>query len=238
MVTKGVSAVLVAVSVFVVSETSEAAETGFFAGVDISAGIAGGSSDTTTGGAPFGGGGTVYNVNFGNTFGIGGHIGYRISPELSTYLSYEHISGSIKWNADFAVGLSSRFEGRADSDVIMANLAYHFPLSPATSLRTSGGVGGTFNTIKNVDEWSSSGIYGARLADATTPSLAAEIGAGIEHRISPAVLVGLTASVGYSGRFETGRSRGNGLGVVEYINAYIFNDVWRGSLGLSLTADF
>ena len=50
-------------SVFMFFVTSPATvladETGFFAGLDVLGGIAGGSSDTTNGGAPFAGGGVV-----------------------------------------------------------------------------------------------------------------------------------------------------------------------------------
>jgi hypothetical protein len=212
-----------------------AQDTGFFAGLDVSGGVASGSSGTTDGGAAFAGGGVVDNVDFGETVGVGGHIGYRFSPSLSASLSYRHIRGSVSWDADFpVVGVASAFEGTAVSNVAMGNLAYDVALSDATTLRATAGLGLSFNALSGVVETDKpSGIFLSDVADHTRISPAAQIGAGIEHKFTPNVALSLNASVDYSGGFGTGDTRSGNLGVTP-ITPYKIDDVWRASLGASI----
>src|SRR5690554_2854137 len=116
---------LLAASLFPLSASAE--DIGLFGGLDLSGGVASGSSGTTNGGNPVAGGGIVENVEFGNTVGIGGHVGYRFDPAWSAFLSYQHVRGDVSWDAVFPLfGVTSNFDGTAISNVVLANLAYDF----------------------------------------------------------------------------------------------------------------
>lgn len=133
--------------------TAMAGEDEFFAGLDLLGGVASGSSSTRDGGAPFAGGGVVDEVRFGGTTGIGGHMGYRFAPDLAVSISYQHIRGDIGWNANFPLyGVSSGFEGTATSDAVIGSIAYETPLSDATVVRGTAGLGISFNSLSGVGE--------------------------------------------------------------------------------------
>ena len=216
-----------------------AGDTGFFAGLDLSGGAAFGSSETTDGGAPWAGGGVVGNVEFHGAFGIGGEIGYRFDPVLSAFVSYLHSQGGVSWDADFpAFGVASHFEGTAASDAVMANLGYDFALSGDTTLSASAGIGLSFNTLSGVVETvEASGQFLADVAARTRVSPAAQLGAGIRHRLTPSAILGLDAALSYNGGFATGNTRSGNLGVTA-INPYEIDDVWRARLGASLRFEF
>jgi hypothetical protein len=201
--------------------------------------MATGSSNTSNGGAPFAGGGVVNDLRFGDTTGIGGHIGYRVDPALSAFISYQHIRGDIEWNANFPlVGASSDYEGSAISDAIMGNVAYELPLSDVISVRATAGLGITFNTLSGIVETDkATGIFLADVANHTKIAPIAQIGTGIRYKITPNVALGLDASFAYSGGFETGDTRTGNLGVTD-INPYKINDVWRANLGVSIGLEF
>lgn len=218
---------------------SALADSGFFAGLDLSGGIAFGSSKTTDGGALWAGGSVVDNVKFGNSIGIGGHAGYRFDPALSGFISYRHVRGDVSWDAAFpALNVASQFKGNAVSHIIMGNLAYEFPLSDMTSIRTGAGLGLALNSLSKVVETDlGSGSFLADVADNTRISPAARISAGIRHSFAPNAVLGLDASVSYTGSFETGSTRSGNLGITP-IGAYRIDDVWRTDLTASIRYDF
>lgn len=112
-----------------------------------------GSSSTKNGGWAVAGGGVVENVKFGGTVRIGGHVGYRFNPALSVFISYQHVRGDVSWDANFPmIGQASRFSGSATSDAILGNVAYDLPLSNATTVRATAGLGLTFNSLSGVVE--------------------------------------------------------------------------------------
>lgn len=221
-----IAPVLIATSLVPVSALAK--DIGFFAGLDLSGGMASGSSKTTDGGASWAGGGVVDNVKFGNAAGIGGHAGYRFAPALSGFISYQYIRGDVSWDAAFLMlGVASDFKGAAISNVIMGNLAYDFALSDTTSIRASAGVGLSFNSLSNVVETDlGTGLFLSDVADHTRISPAARISAGIQHKIAANAVLGLDASVSYMGGFETGNTRSGNLGVTP-ITPYKIDDVWR-----------
>jgi len=214
-------------------------EDGVFAGLDILGGMASGSSSTTNGGAPIAGGGVVDNVKFGNTVGIGGHIGYRFDPARSVFISYQHIRGDIGWNANFPLyGVSSRFDGTAISNAILGNVAYEIPLSGATAIRTTAGLGLTFNTLSGLVETDvATGLFLANPAAHTKISPIAQIGVGLRHKIAASTTLALDSTIAYAGGFETGKTRTGNLGVTE-INPYKIDDVWRANLAASIRFKF
>lgn len=212
-----------------------AQDSGFFAGLDVSGGWAFGSSDTTNGGAAFAGGGVVDNVRLGETVGVGGHIGYRLDPALSAFVSYQHVRGDVSWDAAFPLfGVTSDFKGDAISHMIMGNLAYDWTLSDATSIRASAGLGVSINSLSGVVETDrGTGVFLADVANRSRTGPTAQIGAGIQRKITTHVVLGLNAAVSYTGSFETGDSRSGNLGVTP-ITPYEIDDVWRASLGASI----
>lgn len=216
-----------------------AAEQGLFAGLDASAGAAFGSSKTTNGGASFAGGGVVDGVKFGTTWGGGGHVGYQFDPAMSAFISYQSVWGDVRWNAHYPlIGASSKFDGMAISNVILGNVAYEFPLSNATTLKTTAGLGVAFNTLSNVTETDRpTGVFLSNLESRTKIGPAAQVGLGLRHKIAPNAIVGLDGLVAYMGGFETGNTRSGNLGVTE-INPYRIDDVWRASVSASIKASF
>jgi len=228
----------IATTVFL-SASAQAQDGGFFAGLDVSGGLAFGSSSTRNGGAAFAGGGIVNDVKFGDTLGIGGHIGYRFDTSRSAFISYQYIRGDVSWGADFpAAGAASGFNGNAISNVVMGNLAYDWALSDATSIRISAGLGVSINALSGVVETDRpTGLFLADVAGHTRINPAAQIGAGIRQRIAPNATLGLDAAISYTGGFETGDTRSGNLGVTS-ITPYKIDDVWRASLQASLRFDF
>lgn len=233
------SLILAAIFATALPATAFAGEQGFFVGLDAVGGAAVGSSGTTNGGAPFAGGGVVNNVKFGETAGIGGHIGYRFDPAMSVFISYQHIRGGISWDANFPmVGVASGFSGSAISDAVMGNAAYEFPLSETIAIRATAGLGLTFNTLSGITETDkATGIFLDDVADHTNVSPIAQIGAGIRYKITPNAALGLDASLAYAGGFETGNTRVGNLGVTD-INPYRIDNVWRANLGASIRVAF
>lgn len=230
---------LALVAVLLVPVSAFAEDTGFFAGLDASGGMAYGSSRTTDGGAPFAGGGVVGNVKLRGTVRFGGHVGYMFASPLSAFASYHYSGGDASWDATYPLlGVASRFEGTAASHALMGNLAYDFNLTDVTTLRATAGVGLSFNTLSKVVETDvGSGIFLADLAKKTKVSPAAQIGAGIQHRLTPSMVLGLNTSVSYSGGFATGNTRSGNLGVTP-INPYKIDHVWRVNLGTSVSFRF
>jgi hypothetical protein len=228
---------LVAASLLPVSALAK--DTGFFTGLDLSGGKAFGSSKTTDGGAPWAGGGVVDNVRFGRTFGIGGHVGYRFDSALSGFISYQHVRGDVSWDAAFPMfGVSSDFKGTAISNVVMGNLAYDFALSDTTSIQAIAGAGLSFNSLSDVVETDvGTGLFLSDVKDHTRTSPAAQIGMGVRHKITPDIVLGLNASVNYTGGFETGNTRSGNLGITP-ITPYKIDDVWRVSLGALIRFEF
>lgn len=233
------SVVLVLAVSVSVPMTALAGEDDFFAGLDLLGGVASGSSSTRDGGAPFAGGGVVDDVRFGETTGIGGHMGYRFAPDLAVSISYQHIRGDIGWNANFPLyGVSSGFEGSATSDAVIGSIAYETPLSDATVVRGTAGLGISFNSLSGVVETDrGSGLFLADVADHTKISPVAQVGAGLRHKITPNVALGLDALFAYSGGFETGNTRSGNLGVTD-INPYRIDRVWRANIGASIRIAF
>lgn len=216
-----------------------AQDTGFFAGLDVSGGLAFGSSSTRNGGAAVAGGGIVNSVKFDDTFGIGGHIGYRFDPSRSAFISYQHIRGDVSWGANFpSFGVASDFKGDAISNVIMGNLAYDWALSGMTSIQFGAGLGVSINSLSNVVETDQgTGLFLADVAGHTRISPAAQLSLGIQQKITPNATLGLNAAVGYTGGFETGETRNGNLGVTS-ITPYKIDNVWRASLQASVRFEF
>lgn len=198
-----------------------------------------GTSRTTDGGAPIAGGGIVTDVKFRDSKMVGGHIGYRLDPALSVFISYQHSWSDVSWNANFPVyAVSSAFEGSAISDAAMANLAYDIPLSGRTAVRVSAGAGLSFNRLSGIAETDKgTGIFLSDVADHVRVAPIAQAGIGLRHKIVPHVALGLDGSFSYAGGFRTGDSRNGNLGITD-INPYRIGHIWRKNIGLSATFDF
>ena len=214
----------------------------FFVGIDVLGAGAFGSSKTKDGGGvlpTFKGDGVVHNVRFGGMIGVGSHVGYRFNPSWSAIVSYQHFRGDVSWDAVFSTyGGASGFDGDATSDVIMGNIAYTRPLSEAISISVKGGLGVAFNRLSGLVETDkASGLFVSDIANHTETSPTAQIGLGIQHKVTPRTTIGLDGAFAYAGGFETGDTRNGNLGVTS-INPYKIDNVWRGSLGASLRVEF
>ncbi|MFL9609262.1 hypothetical protein ACKF11_04185 [Methylobacillus sp. Pita2] len=221
-------------------------EPGFFAGIDVTGGTAHGRSSTKDGGGnPFtntpGAGGKVDHVKFKDTTGIGGHIGYRFTDSpLSAFISYQHIRGKLGWDASYSLfpGAVSSFDATATSNILLGNIAYDWRLTELTSVRASLGLGVAYNALSNTTETDKqTGQFVSKVSNHREASPAAQFTAGLRHKVSPNIVLGLDALVSYTGGFETGDTRSGNLGITR-INAYKIDDVWRANVGASLTFNF
>jgi len=225
---------------FIAGSTAvHAQESGVFAGLDLLGGTAFGTSSTTNGGAPWAGKGIVDNVTFGLSGGVGAHLGYHFDGPLSVYLSYAHLAGDISWDTDFPlIGQSSHFDGSANSDILLAKLAYEIPVADAMSLAISAGLGVSLNSLDGVVETvASTGAFAADIESHTTYSPAAELGAALQYQVTDSAKLSLGGSIAYVGGFETGATRFGNLGTTD-INPYKIDDVWRANLQASLRFQF
>ncbi|WP_318912990.1 hypothetical protein [Shinella zoogloeoides] len=112
------------------------------------------------------------------------------------------------------------------------------PLSEATTLRGTAGLGLTFNTLSGVTETDrGTGSFVSDVADHTKIGPVAQVGAGVWHRITPKAVLGLDALVSYAGGFETGNTRFGNLGTTP-INPYEIDRVLRVNLGASIRFAF
>jgi opacity protein-like surface antigen len=214
-------------------------DSGFYAGLDITGGKTFGSSDTRNGGSGLAGGGIVENVEFDDSAGIGGHIGYKLNPALSASVSYQYIRSGLRWDARFpSISAASGFKGHAISHEIMAKLSYGRALSDKASFHVDAGAGFTINTLSNVIETDvGTGLFLSNVGEHASIHPAAQIGAGIERGVTPALKLDLKTSLDYIGGFETGNTRKGNLGVTA-ITPYKIDRVWRASLGAAMHISF
>jgi len=175
----------------------------------------------------------------GQATGIGAHVGYRFDSPVSIFLSYQHIQGNISWDANFpAVGAASSYAGQAISQTILANIAYAFPLSVATAIRTTLGIGASINTLSGVRETVlNTGQFLSDVANHDEISPAAKVALGIRQKLTRNIEIGLDAGLTYSGGFRTGDTRSGNLGVTE-IKPYKIDSVWRTDVAASLRYRF
>ncbi len=220
---------------------SLAQQPGFFAGLDAAVGTTRGSSSTRDGGGDFGAGGIgiVSDVKFEHTTGIGGHLGYRFDSPWSVFLSYQYTRSDIRWRADFpAYDSRTDFSGKAFSHTILANVGYAFPLTEATTLHATAGLGVAFNALSDVVERNAAtGQFASDVADHTHTSPAARLGIGLHYAATRHTLISLDAAVTYQGSFHTGKTRSGNLGITA-ITPYEIDDVWHASLGASVSVMF
>lgn len=209
-------------------------ERGFFAGIDTTVGIAQGSSSTKNG-SGFGGGGVANDVKFGNTVGIGAHVGYQFDHALSALISYQHTQGDVDWRVDFPTQ-ATNISGTATSNAILLNLAYDWHASDDTIIRATAGAGPTFNTLSKMTE-TQEGEFLSNPEKHTMVSPMVQLGASIQHYLSPRAVLSLNATVAYTGGFRTGDTRTGNLGRTN-INPYKIDDVWRAGLGVSMQVRF
>ncbi|MGB7483354.1 MAG: hypothetical protein WA909_06750 [Castellaniella sp.] len=236
MIIRGSMHLLVMATAVMFSMPAVAQDSGFFAGLDASAGMAHGSSGTKNGGG-FGGGGVVKRVRFGTTAGIGAHAGYRFDRHLSGFLSYQHVRGDVSWDAHFSqLGQTTNFSGTAISNAVLLNMAYDWLPSDTTTIRGTVGIGATFNKLSGITE-KFEGAFVAEVENHTRTSPIVQIGASIQHHLTPKTTLGLNAAVSYTGGFKTGPTRTGNLGKTD-INPYEIDDVWRAGLGVSVQTRF
>ncbi len=231
--------ILLACLTGLVPVAAQAEDGPLFAGIDLAAGLAAGTSSTTNGGAAFAGGGVVNNIGFDPALGLGGHLGYRFDPAWTGQLRYSHTRGGVRWDADFTlIGATSQFAGTASSDVIMGQVNHDWALSPSTALTTGLGLGVSFNTLSGVVETDQgTGTFLSDVEHHTMINPAAQLQLGLEHTLAPGAILGLEAGVAYAGAFETGATRRGNLGVTS-IQPYRLDHVWRASLGASFKVSF
>lgn len=209
---------------------------GFFADVNAGGVFRSGTSSTTNGGESRTG--VVSGVRFSEAFAIGGHLGYRLNPEWSAFVSYDHVSGDANWDVDFQLAGTSNFKANAASNIFLGNVAYSHALDTATSLTIGAGAGVSVNALGRAEE--SHVIHGhyATVDAQTIVSPAVRASIGIAHRIAPQVSLGLNASISYLGAFESGSARDYpGLGR-QVIGPYRLSDVSGAAITASLKASF
>lgn len=220
----GVAIALASASAQADEITKSDTEPAWFVGLNSGAAFRFAGSDTTTGGALFSG--DVHSIEFDPAFSVGGVVGYRYSPSLAAFLSYDYVDADVEWRARFAGGGNdSAFDGKARSNVILANVRYATQLQPALRLSASLGAGISINQLGDVIENDAvTGAGRAAVDDGTSTGFAARAAVGAEHDLTNAITLQLGASLDYLGGFETGNSRANFGGASEAIGRYELDD--------------
>lgn len=230
-------ALLFSAAAAVAPTIARADETGFFTGLDAGGAFRFGSSHTTHAGADFGGGGTVHDVKFDTAYQLGGNAGYRFSPNLAVFVSYNYIAGDVAWQASFAAGgADSHFDGDAISHVVLANVTYTPWTDQSTSLDMTLGLGASINQLQSVDESNSGQRF--HLADGTKVSPAARAGIGIRRKVASWLELGANAAVTYYGGYRTGDARTGVIPGRQPIGRYGLDPVWGASVAGSLRMVF
>lgn len=90
--------------------------------------------------------------------------------------------GGVSWDAEFAmIAVTSHFEGRAISDVIMANIAFDRHLTEASSVALHAGLGLSVNRLSAIVETDvGTGIFLSDVAEYALVRPAARISIDIE----------------------------------------------------------
>ena len=236
---KVVSYAFLLVAASALSATAEdISNNGYFAGIEFGVGQRSGTSDTTDGGAAYGGGGTVRDVNFDNSSIVRGHFGYHLTPKVSIWGSVAQSDADVRWVTQFAAGGSTYFAGEAVSQTVMANVGYSEEVKPGTTVKLSAGLGVARNTLKNVGEGTDWENSFAQVAKGTKTNLAVQFGAGVEQELGDMFSVGGGVDVAYLGGYQTGDSRSFGGGSPQAIGRYEIDDVWEPSVSLFVKARF
>ncbi len=220
--------------------SAEAADGDWFVGVDGGFVWLEGTSDTTNGGAAFGGGGTVSQVDLDSATTYGGLLGRRIGGGWALAVSYDHVDADVSFIANYAAlpGSPSAFSGEVDSDVVMLNAIYSAPLSlsnPRWSIHVGAGVGVALNTMDVTEDFFVfNGVPDRTIAGGDNTSFAARGTLGLGYALDECWALHGSASIFTLGNFETGASRS---APVEPIGPYEV-DAWGYGLTLGLSARF
>jgi hypothetical protein len=199
-----------------------------------------GGSDTTNGGAAFGGGGTVSNVDFDSATTYGALLGRRIGGGWALALSYDHVDADVSFIANFAAapGFPSAFAGEVDSDIVMLGLIYAAPLSttnPRWSYHVGAAAGVAFNTMAVTEDFFPfNGVADQTLAEGDNTSFAARGTVGLGYALDECWGLHASASVFTLGDFETGATRSPPVSAITPYEV----DAWGYGLTLGVTARF
>lgn len=239
LITSATAASALALSL-IASPNAVAADGDWFVGVGGGFAWLEGSSDTTNGGAAFGGGGTVSNVDFDSASTYGALLGRRVGGGWALALSYDHVGADVSFIANFAAapGLPSAFAGEVDSDIVMLNAIYSAPLStgnPRWSIHAGAAAGVALNTMSVTEDFFPfNGVPDQTLAEGDNTSFAARGTLGIGYALDECWALHGSASIFTLGDFETGATRSP---PVSPITPYEV-DAWGYGLTFGLTARF
>lgn len=164
------------------------------------------SSDTTDGGAAFGGGGTVLDPELGSNLGLSLTYGIRLSAREDFVISAGYSRSSIDWRTRFAaVSGDALMSGQASSVTLMAGLRRAVPAFDGGYLETLFGV--SRNTISNLEEASMTGAVYADIYPESVFSPAARIAVGRDFKVSRRTQASIFGAATYLGDFSTANTR-------------------------------
>ena len=237
--TPAATAFTLSVSLLAVASAG-AADNDWFVGIDGGFAWLEGGSETTNGGAAFGGGGTVSQVDFDDAVTYGALLGRRIGDDWALAVSYDHVDADVSFIANYTAlpGSPSSFAGDVDSDVLMLNVIYSASLSsvdPRLSIHVAAGAGATWNTMAvNEDFTPFDGVPNRTIAEGDNTSFAARGTLGMSYAVDERWALHGSASIFSLGDFETGDSRSP---PVQPIVPYEV-DAWGYAVTLGVSAGF
>ncbi|WP_150522868.1 outer membrane beta-barrel protein [Roseibium sediminis] len=237
LVRTGILAALITAAVAGGTAAAEPAEQGWFADIGAGASFRSATSDTKNGGASFTG--TVSDVKFDTALTVGGRVGYQFSSALGVFMSYDYVGGDVRWFAAFPrASQRARFDGEAQSHVILANVSYSMDVSSSTSVSAIAGLGLSINRLSDIDESpETTRVAYATVDSHTQTGFAARGGVEVSHALTEAFELKLGANLDYYGKFRTGDSRQFGT-TTQAIGAYELGNAWGGSLMARATYRF
>ncbi|MGF0537907.1 outer membrane beta-barrel protein [Agrobacterium sp. ES01] len=216
-------------------EAANAEDLGWFTDINAGAAFISGDSDTTTGGRD--GDGIVSKVKFDDEFVVGGRIGYRFSDPLAVFISYDYLGSNVSWAGTFPGG-PAYFDGRAISNIVLANVSYGYNITENTRLNATAGAGVAINQLNDIDEASFKGATPyANLDDGTHTSFAGRAGLELQHNVTESLSLNLGANISYLGSYESGNGRDRS-GLYEPINAYELSPIWAATITAGIRLKF
>lgn len=115
-----------------------------------------GNSNTTNGGAIFGGGQfggeVVSNVDFRTGYSVGGTIGRSFGRDWSAGVSFDHMQADVFYTVTLPNFFNIKYTtvGAASSNLILLDLRRKFPITSRLSISATVGAGAAANRTKNM----------------------------------------------------------------------------------------
>ncbi|NJL18611.1 MAG: outer membrane beta-barrel protein [Nitrospira sp.] len=192
-------------------------------------------------GASFDGRTKSIDMSRNGLFGV--RMGYKISSNWHTDLSYYSVDSDLDWSASFPPttafpqGATTNFIAELDSQVLLVSAYYSFNSESKLSPYVGLGLGVARNKLHRATE-SFEGQQFASIKNSTQQSVAYRAAVGADYSISEKWKLNMDLSLINLSEATSGATRTLPGGLLEPIGRYEFDDIWRASFTLGLRYSF